>query len=196
MRNPFVLEEIGQDSLGNTTLFRTNGSTAKVKGVSLEVKILWSKFLQMDAGFTAQQANYSSPQIWSNAVQANNQFLRTPNDYGFLSASLFPKSKTTGGINLVFTGSMLVPHFGGSPENSMDQLHVSKAFVDCSIRLQHRFHIHRYEQNIIIGLALQNVFNAYQRDFDTTQNRDSNYIYGPSKPRTFQLSLRYEIGAE
>lgn len=196
LRNPFVLEEIGQDSLGNTTLFRTNGSTAKVKGVSLEVKILWSKFLQMDAGFTVQQANYASHQIWSNSVQPSNQFLRTPNDYGFLSAGLFPKSKTTGGINVVYTGSMLVPHFGGAPENSMDQLHVSKAFVDCSIRLQHRFHIHRYEQNIIIGLALQNVFNAYQQDFDTTQNRDSNYIYGPSKPRTFQVSLRYEIGAE
>jgi outer membrane receptor for ferrienterochelin and colicins len=42
LRNPFVLEEIGQDSSGNTMLFRTNGSTAKVKGVSLEVKILWS----------------------------------------------------------------------------------------------------------------------------------------------------------
>lgn len=196
LRNPFVLEEIGQDSLGNTTLFRTNGSTATVKGFSLEVKILWSKFVQMDAGFTAQQANFTSPQIWSNTVQASKQFLRTPSDYGFLSASLFPKSKTTGGINVVYTGSMLVPHFGGAPENSIDQLHVSKAFVDCSIRLQHRFHIHRYEQNIILGLALQNVFNAYQHDFDTTQNRDSNYIYGPSKPRTFQVSLRYEIGAE
>ncbi len=33
--------------------------------------------------------------------------------------------------------------------------------------------------------GVKNVFNAYQKDFDTGWNRDSGYIYGPSLPRSY-----------
>ncbi|MDG2441219.1 MAG: TonB-dependent receptor, partial [Crocinitomicaceae bacterium] len=38
--------------------------------------------------------------------------------------------------------------------------------------------------------GVKNIFNAYQNDFDIGKNRDSNYIYGPSQPRTFYVGLK------
>ena len=39
--------------------------------------------------------------------------------------------------------------------------------------------------------GVQNLFNAYQKDFDKGVDRDSGYIYGPSLPR--QLVRRREV---
>jgi outer membrane receptor for ferrienterochelin and colicins len=41
---------------------------------------------------------------------------------------------------------------------------------------------------------VQNLLNAYQQDFDLGKERDSNYIYGPAKPRTFILRLTWYTG--
>ena len=38
--------------------------------------------------------------------------------------------------------------------------------------------------------GVKNVTNAYQNDFDSGKNRDSNYVYGPSLPRTFFVGVR------
>ena len=38
--------------------------------------------------------------------------------------------------------------------------------------------------------GVKNITNAYQDDFDSGKNRDSNYIYGPAAPRTFYIGLR------
>jgi len=38
--------------------------------------------------------------------------------------------------------------------------------------------------------GVKNVFNAYQDDFDIGKNRDSNYVYGPSLPRTFFIGVK------
>jgi outer membrane receptor for ferrienterochelin and colicins len=36
----------------------------------------------------------------------------------------------------------------------------------------------------------KNILNQYQSDFDIGKNRDSNYIYGPSLPRTIFIGLK------
>lgn len=36
-----------------------------------------------------------------------------------------------------------------------------------------------------LNAGIQNIFNAYQRDFDRGKERDSGYIYGPSMPRSY-----------
>jgi len=38
--------------------------------------------------------------------------------------------------------------------------------------------------------GVQNAFNAYQDDFDTGPRRDSDYVYGPARPRTYFLGLK------
>jgi outer membrane receptor for ferrienterochelin and colicins len=37
---------------------------------------------------------------------------------------------------------------------------------------------------------VSNIFNQYQDDFDKGKYRDSNYVYGPSKPRTIYFGLK------
>ena len=41
-----------------------------------------------------------------------------------------------------------------------------------------------------LSAGVQNIFNAYQTDFDQGWNRDSNYIYGPSQPRSVFLGVK------
>jgi outer membrane receptor for ferrienterochelin and colicins len=38
--------------------------------------------------------------------------------------------------------------------------------------------------------GVKNVLDAYQTDFDSGKNRDSNYVYGPAMPRTAFLGLK------
>ena len=48
-------------------------------------------------------------------------------------------------------------------------------------------------ENLHIELSggVQNVFNSYQKDFDQGPLRDSNYIYGPNRPRTLFFGIRF-----
>ena len=38
--------------------------------------------------------------------------------------------------------------------------------------------------------GIQNIANSYQKDFDKGWNRDSNYIYGPSLPRSYYVGVK------
>ena len=38
--------------------------------------------------------------------------------------------------------------------------------------------------------GVQNLFNAYQSDFDQGKNRDSSYIYGPASPRSYFAGVK------
>jgi outer membrane receptor for ferrienterochelin and colicins len=44
-----------------------------------------------------------------------------------------------------------------------------------------------------LHVGVQNVFNAYQKDFDKGAERDSGYIYGPSLPRSVIMGIRFDI---
>lgn len=41
-----------------------------------------------------------------------------------------------------------------------------------------------------LNAGIQNIFQAYQKDFDRGANRDSNYIYGPATPRSFFAGVK------
>ena len=38
--------------------------------------------------------------------------------------------------------------------------------------------------------GVQNILNAYQKDFDEGPKRDAGYIYGPGLPRRFFLGCK------
>jgi outer membrane receptor for ferrienterochelin and colicins len=44
-----------------------------------------------------------------------------------------------------------------------------------------------------LNAGVQNIFNAYQSDFDRGAERDASYIYGPLQPRTAILGLRLKL---
>lgn len=38
--------------------------------------------------------------------------------------------------------------------------------------------------------GIQNIFNAYQKDFDKGPDRDASYIYGTSTPRSYFAGIK------
>ena len=41
--------------------------------------------------------------------------------------------------------------------------------------------------------GVQNLFNAYQKDFDKGADRDSGYIYGTSLPRSWFVGAKFSF---
>ena len=57
------------------------------------------------------------------------------------------------------------------------------SFWDMGCKFSYEFRIMDIcHLNLHVGI--KNIFNAYQKDFDKGELRDSGYIYGPSLPRS------------
>ena len=41
-----------------------------------------------------------------------------------------------------------------------------------------------------VNAGVQNIFEAYQSDFDQGKDRDSKYIYGPGMPRSYFVGCK------
>ncbi len=189
----FVLEENGQDDVGNILLLRKNGGNSIVQGLTLEGRFNYDQKLQLESGFTLQSARFDNPVAWSAEVPATKSYLRTPNQYGFFTLLFFPLERLNGSLSGVYTGSMKVPHFAGAPGVPEDVLFDSPDFMELNCKLNYRLHFHGTETDLEFSAGVQNIFNAYQSDFDLGKNRDSNYVYGPGRPRTVFVALKYGI---
>ena len=62
-------------------------------------------------------------------------------------------------------------------------------FMEFGVKAQYTFPIYKYYKGQVYA-GVQNIFNAYQDDFDLGYNRDSAYIYGPMAPRSFYAGFR------
>ena len=116
--------------------------------------------------------------------------LRTPENYGYFLLDIQPLHDFTISINAKATGSMLVPHLAGYVAH--DEETKTPAFWDLSVRLA--YDIHLYKQYCLeISGGVKNVLDHFQRDLDQGPNRDANYIYGPTQPRTYFVGLALKL---
>ena len=184
----FLLEEIGRDAAGNLLLERRNGKGASVMGINLEGKIAYS-WLQLQAGATLQRSRYKEPEQWSDNpnVAPQKKMFRSPDCYGYFTATLTPVNRFTASLTGTYTGSMLVQHFAGYvPE---DREESTPRFFDMQIKLAYDIPLMQAFTLQING-GVTNLFNAYQTDFDKGADRDAGYIYGPSTPRSFFMGCK------
>ncbi|MDG1429366.1 MAG: TonB-dependent receptor [Crocinitomicaceae bacterium] len=190
LNNAFFLQPIGQDAFGE--LFeKQNGDGASVQGITLEMRGNFVRKIQLEAGFTLQSSLFDNPVEYIDGVPGIREFTRTPNDYGYALLTLnSPNKKWNGTLNYVYTGEMKVPHFAGAPNQHTDEIVTSKAFSELSAKLGYTLLLKKIRSTIQFYGGVKNIFNAYQNDFDIGKNRDSNYIYGPSQPRTFYVGLK------
>ncbi|GAB4242488.1 MAG: TonB-dependent receptor [Saprospiraceae bacterium] len=184
LENAFILEEQGTDANGNMLLLRKNGKGLEVSGLTLETRFNYDGDFQLEGGFTIQQSKYDEEVFWSSEIPGSRSFLRTPDHYGYYTLSLFPEGPWTLNLSGVYTGPMWVPHFAGAPGVYADELVHSQPFHELNVRLNKRTAFSKSELKMDLSMGMQNLFNAYQSDFDTGPYRDSNYIYGPARPRT------------
>lgn len=189
LNDVFVLEDIGKDEQGNIIKERRNGSGAKVMGLTLEGKSILSSWLSLQAGATLQRSRYNEPEKWSENenVPTEKKMFRTPNTYGYFTATLTPLKHFTTSLSGTYTGSMLVQHLAGYIP--MDKAVNTPDFFDMNIKLAYDFHIYK-DITLEVNAGVQNIFEAYQSDFDQGSNRDSAYIYGPATPRSYFAGIK------
>ncbi|WPP52731.1 TonB-dependent receptor [Catalinimonas niigatensis] len=187
----FILEETNSDAEGNTILQKLNGGNSTVQGITLEGRMSLDEKIELDMGMTFQQSLYDEAVAWSTEVESSRTYLRTPNQYGYYTLAIMPAKAVTFSLSGVYTGPMLVPHFGGAPGVDGDRLHTSQKFLETNLKLAYQFTLKDLQQDIQLFGGVQNLFNEYQSDFDIGPDRDSNYVYGPARPRTIYAGIKF-----
>lgn len=185
----FILEDIGKDAQGNLIRERRNGSGAKVMGLTFEGKAVLNSWLSLQGGVTLQRSHYKEAEKWSNdeRVPAEKKMFRTPNTYGYFTSTLTPLKRFTASLSGTYTGSMLVQHLAGNIP--ADQAVKTPDFFDMNVKLAYEFPLYK-EMKLEVNAGVQNIFDAYQSDFDRGPNRDSSYIYGPGTPRSYFAGVK------
>jgi len=187
----FYLDPVGADDFGEIFTKR-NGQGATVQGINFETRANYRRKVQLETGFTLQSSRFDEAVEYIDGLAGTTEFIRTPNFYGFANLSFTPSDRLSANVNFLHTGSMLVPHFAGSVSQLVDEMVTTGAFNDVSFKVAYTLPISKaYNFNLYGGV--KNAFNAYQSDFDIGKDRDSNYIYGPSTPRTVYVGVKWEM---
>lgn len=185
----FFLKEKGTDAEGNLIQEKQNASGAIVKGINLEAKAALSKNYQLQAGLTLQKSTYKEAENWSTNpnVPSTKKMFRTPDLYGYFTATATFWNDFTIALSGTYSGPMYVQHLAGYI--SEDRIEKTTSFFNSNIKLLYDIDL---EGGLCIQLhaGLDNIFDAYQKDFDKGPDRDSGYIYGPLYPRSYFAGLK------
>jgi outer membrane receptor for ferrienterochelin and colicins len=190
LNDAFVLEEVGADEHG--LLFeKRNASASTVQGTTLEGRFNYNRRVQLETGLTLQTSRYADPVSYSSDLEPTRNYLRTPNRYGYYTLTFTPDGLFSCALSGIYTGPMDVLHTAGAPELSdKDELFKTPVFWEHNIKIARAFRLQSIDSEIELSGGIKNLLNAYQNDFDTSKNRDSNYIYGPATPRLFYIGLK------
>ena len=199
LTNPFILS--GQTELPNgvAVITKRNGSGATVAGVNLEANIALSNKLVLQSGITLQNALFNEvEEVWApeeeddtTPIASTNRLLRTPNFYGFFSLTYNPNKKWSFSYSGVITGSMDIAHVI-DPETEQTIIKSTPRFFENNIKISHVIKSSD-DYDIQWFGGVQNLFNSFQQDFDMGPNRDSGYVYGPMRPRTIFMGLKFNL---
>lgn len=190
--NAFVLEENGQDDQGNMILQKRNGGGSTVQGVTFEGRLNYNGLIEMSMGMTAQKSSYKNTVQWSSVLEGTTDYLRTPDSYGYYTLGFTPNERIGVALSGIYTGSMLVPHYGGAPGVDRDEVITSATFFDQNVKFSYKMPLKSMKQNIQFFAGIKNIFQSYQNDFDIGRYRDSNFVYGPARPRSIFFGIKIE----
>lgn len=191
LRNPFTAV-LTSELEGVLLEEMRNGEGAYVAGSNMEVSLAPSSSYSFSAGATIQRSVYREAQELFEGDEEDGpvftkNFVRAPNVYGYLNSNWKVTHDFTLDVTGVYTGSMIAPHV--VKDNDFIQLKNTPEFFELNLRLGYTFRI-RNHFNLEVSGGVQNMFNSFQRDFDTGPERDSDYVYGPTRPRTFFFGLK------
>ena len=190
LRDAFYQFPLGEDEFGQR-FEKRNGSGATVKGITIEGRANFDYVFELQAGFTLQSSLFDEAIDNIKGLPTKREFLRTPNDYGFATLTFNPSKLWNISTNMTYTGTMELAHFGGEGTGQTeDEYFTSPSFFDMGLRVGHTIEMSNIDTGLELFGGVKNIFDAYQNDFDISKNRDSNFIYGPSLPRTLFIGIR------
>lgn len=146
LNNVFALRQLSQpDAQGNTVQERYNAYGAKVLGLNIEGKATFTRWFSLQAGVTLQQSHYNEAIAWNDEVpeQKFKKMMRTPNIYGYFTASFTPIKRLTASVTGNYTGSMLVGHAAGSGVDEPVAVNTPN-FMEVNMKLAYDFPIYKY----------------------------------------------------
>lgn len=156
LRNVFILEEKERDKQNNLILERRNGKGARVMGVNLEAKAVYS-WTQFQAGATIQRSRYKEAEQWSEneEIEPQKKMFRAPDVYGYFTSTFTPVKQLTVSLTGTYTGSMLVQHFEGYiPEDREEK---TPSFFDMNMKLAYDIPVTKTVTLQLNG-GVQNIF--------------------------------------
>ena len=117
LMDPFAYEYIWDEDEENLYMVRQNAEDgAYVTGLNLEVNLAFPKHITMQLGYTFQRSRYDIPQAWGDDESSvTTEFLRSPDQYGYLTLDWHPGKRWELTFTATYTGSMYVPHYGLEP---------------------------------------------------------------------------------
>jgi outer membrane receptor for ferrienterochelin and colicins len=197
LQNPFTQVSTGA-ALPNGSIIEEvrNGQGANVSGINFEAGYSPSTQLVFQIGGTAQRTNYEASQVLfepegapsdGEGIVAVNEFVRTPNLYGFFTSYYHFSDDFKVDLTGTYTGSMIVPRVVS--ESGFLDLIDSEAFFDMNIKATYDFDISE-DFHLELSAGAKNVFNSFQPEFEAGPERDSDFIYGPAAPRSVFISIK------
>lgn len=189
LADAFYLQPIGADELGEQFV-KQNGPGAAVKGATVELRANYNQKAQVEAGFTVQSSLHAEAIEYIGGLGSKREFLRTPNSYGYLVLMFNPTSRVSISANGLYTGQMLQAKYSPNETLVPNEYRTSPSYAEVGLKLGYTLPINSLDSGIEIYGGVKNLTNVYQKDFDNYRNRDSDYIYGPSLPRTIYIGLK------
>ncbi len=199
LNNVFTLDP-SEDNAGEW--IRSNGDGAIVKGISADLKVGINNKFDIQAGYTFQKSEYTSPENWSEDESlATTTMFRSPDHYGYITANYQITSNFKASIFGNYTGSMLVQRAAIEVESGdeaeygqyerADANITTESFFDFGAKLAYNFKISELF-NAELNVGVKNIFDEYQKDIETAGlYRDAGYVYGPSMPRTIFFGVKF-----
>ena len=166
---------------------RHNESGARVFGGNLEGKFAYKDIFQVQLGVTAQSSKYKEARSWGEGVEATRNMFRTPDIHGYMTASYNPIEALSLAVTGTYTGSMYVEHHAGMIAQNVTVK--TPDFLDMGFKASYDLKVYK-SFSMQLNAGVQNIFNSFQRDFDSGADRDSGYMYGPTLPRTFFFGVK------
>ena len=198
LNNMFATRKLADDVIidGARVEERFNSNGATVYGINLEGKASLSSWAQLQAGFTWQSSRYRTPEEWDDDAapefKTTKRLLRTPNTYGYFTLTVHPTIDFALSLSGVYTGRMYVGHPKGGSERTNDFAIIehTPAFLTLNLKLAYNFYITK-QVKLEASAGVQNMLDAYQKDLDKGASRASDYVYGPTQPRSLFLGVKF-----
>ena len=168
LNDVFSTRKLAQpDAQGNEVQERYNAYGAKVYGLNIEGKAAYASLLELQAGVTLQKSRYDQPVEWDEDAPKEKKMLRTPDLYGYFTATIHPLKRLSASFFGTYTGSMLVGRAGienGPGIREPVALNTPEFFT---LNLKVAYDIPVYKSiTLQVNTGVQNLTNAYQDDFD------------------------------
>ena len=197
LNNMFATRKLADDVVidGARVEERYNSNGATVFGLNLEGKASLTSWAQLQAGFTWQSSRYRTAEEWdddaADEFKTTKRLLRTPDTYGYFTLNVRPTIDFNVSLSGVYTGRMYVGHPKGGSERTKDFSIIERtpSFLTLNLKLAYDFYLYN-QVKLQASAGVQNLLDAYQKDLDKGPSRASDYVYGPTQPRSLFLGVK------